>query len=89
LDCSEQLFFVSFGRVWAQNISPAAAVSESHLRYSGLLTVMQLQRIRTDPHSPNRFRVDGTVYNVPEFAKAFNCPKGAKVCLSPSLASRC
>ena len=47
---------------------------------------MQLQRIRTDPHSPNRFRVDGTVYNVPEFAKAFNCPKGAKVCLSPSLA---
>jgi endothelin-converting enzyme len=59
----EQLFFISFGRAWAQNIKPAAAV----------------QRVRTDPHSPNNFRVDGTLYNVPEFAKAFSCPKGAKV----------
>ena len=27
--------------------------------------------MRTDPHSPNQYRVDGTVYNMPEFAKAF------------------
>lgn len=38
-----------------------------------------MQRVRTDPHSPNHFRVDGTVYNVPEFAKAFKCSADAKV----------
>ncbi|KAH7107511.1 zincin [Auriculariales sp. MPI-PUGE-AT-0066] len=67
----EQLFFVSFGRVWAQNLSPAAA----------------LQRIRVDPHSPNRYRVEGTVYNVPEFAEAFKCRKGAK--LNPPKEKQC
>jgi endothelin-converting enzyme len=67
----EQLFFISFGRAWAQNIKPAAAV----------------QRVRTDPHSPNAFRVDGTLYNVPEFAKAFKCSKDAK--LNPPNEKRC
>jgi hypothetical protein len=33
----------------------------------------------TDPHSPRRYRVDGTVRNMPEFAKAFSCPPDAKV----------
>ena len=36
--------------------------------------------MRTDPHSPNQYRADGTVSNIPEFAKAFNCPVGSKVC---------
>ncbi|KAF8905965.1 hypothetical protein CPB84DRAFT_536278 [Gymnopilus junonius] len=67
----EQLFFISFARIWARAIKPAAAV----------------QRIRTDPHSPNRFRVDGTVSNIPEFAKAFKCSKGAK--LNPPNGDRC
>jgi endothelin-converting enzyme len=59
----DQLFFMSFGRIWAENIKPEALV----------------QRVRTDPHSPNQFRVDGTLYNVPEFATAFNCSSKAKV----------
>lgn len=59
----DQLFFLAFGRIWAENIKPAALV----------------QRIRTDPHSPAQFRVDGTLHNVPEFAKAFNCSSKAKV----------
>ena len=49
-------------------------------KYISLMLRTQVQRIRTDPHSPNKFRVEGTLYNVPEFAKAFNCKKGAKVC---------
>ncbi|PPQ78520.1 hypothetical protein CVT25_011792 [Psilocybe cyanescens] len=67
----EQLFFVSFARVWARASNAAAAV----------------QRIRTDPHSPTRFRVDGTVSNIPEFAKIFKCTKKAK--LNPPKEERC
>jgi len=59
----DQLFFIAFGRIWAENIKPEALV----------------QRVRTDPHSPNQYRVDGTLHNVPEFAKAFNCSPKAKV----------
>jgi len=36
--------------------------------------------VRTDPHPPHKYRTDGTVSNVPEFAKAFNCSAKAKVC---------
>ncbi|TFK42726.1 hypothetical protein BDQ12DRAFT_676709 [Crucibulum laeve] len=67
----EQLFFISFARIWARAMKPAAAV----------------QRIRTDPHSPSRFRVDGTVSNIPEFAKAFKCSKKAK--LNPPVEKQC
>jgi len=67
----EQLFFIAFGNLWAQNIKPASA----------------LARVRSDPHSPNRFRVDGTVFNIPEFAEAFKCSPKAK--LNPPNEKRC
>jgi len=67
----DQLFFISFARIWARSMKPAAAV----------------QRIRTDAHSPTRFRVDGTVSNMPEFAEAFKCSKNAK--LNPPNDDRC
>ncbi|ETW85740.1 metallo peptidase M13 [Heterobasidion irregulare TC 32-1] len=67
----DQLFFLSFGRIWAQNIKPASL----------------LQRVRTDPHSPNNYRVEGTLYNVPAFAKAFNCSSKAK--LNPPPEKQC
>ncbi|KAF8636703.1 hypothetical protein AX17_003507 [Amanita inopinata Kibby_2008] len=67
----EQLFFISFARIWARSMKPEAAV----------------QRIRTDPHSPTRYRVDGTVFNIPEFAKAFRCSKKAK--LNPPREEQC
>ena len=47
----------------------------------------QVARVRTDPHSPNQYRVEGTLYNIPEFAKAFQCKKGAK--LNPPEEKRC
>ena len=31
----------------------------------------------TDPHSPAKYRVNGLVVNMPEFAKAFSCKPGA------------
>lgn len=59
----EQLFFISFARVWANLIRPAAAVSQ----------------IRTDPHSPGYWRAIGTLRNSGEFHKAFNCKKGSRM----------
>jgi endothelin-converting enzyme/putative endopeptidase len=35
------------------------------------------QRAVTDPHSPPRWRVNGTVANLPEFAEAFSCRPGS------------
>jgi len=67
----EQMFFLSFARAWAINVRPETAVA----------------LVRSDPHSPARYRVDGTLYNLPEFAEAFNCPKGAK--LNPPPEKRC
>jgi endothelin-converting enzyme len=67
----EQLFFLSFARAWATSVRPETAVA----------------LVRTDPHSPARYRVDGTLSNVPEFAEAFKCPKGAK--LNPPPQKRC
>ncbi|KAI0063460.1 zincin [Artomyces pyxidatus] len=67
----EQLFFLAFGRMWAENNTPAALV----------------WRVRSDPPPPNKYRVDGTLYNIPEFSKAFNCSAKAK--LNPPPEKRC
>ena len=56
----EQRFFLGFAQVWCQNQSP----QESR------------QRAFTDPHAPGRFRVIGTLGNMPEFQKAFSCKAG-------------
>ena len=56
----EQRVFLGFAQVWCENMSP------------------QERRVRaaTDPHSPGRFRVNGTLQNMPEFQKAFSCQAG-------------
>ena len=56
----EQRFFVGFAQVWCENVRPEEARS----------------RAMTDPHSPGRFRVDGTLQNMPEFQKAYACKAG-------------
>jgi len=56
----EQRFFLGFGQVFCENTSSAQARA----------------RVVTDPHSPGRFRVNGTVQNMPEFQKAFACKAG-------------
>jgi putative endopeptidase len=56
----DQRFFLGFGRVWCENITPE------------LLRV----GVRTDPHSPGRWRVNGVIQNMPEFKKAFACKPG-------------
>jgi predicted metalloendopeptidase len=53
----EQRLFLGFAQVWCENMAPQEARN----------------RAMTDPHSPGRFRVNGTVQNMPEFQKAFSC----------------
>ena len=55
-----QRFFLGFGQVWCQNQTDQSA------RQSAL----------TDPHSPGRWRTNGSVQNFEEFGKAFGCKKG-------------
>jgi putative endopeptidase len=57
----EQRFFLSFATIW-----------KSKQRDEDLKL-----RLNTDPHSPARYRVDGPLSNLTEFAKAFNVPDGS------------
>jgi putative endopeptidase len=36
-------------------------------------------RALSDPHSPPRYRVNGPLANLPEFAEAFGCAAGTKM----------
>ncbi|XP_048879417.1 endothelin-converting enzyme 1 isoform X2 [Brienomyrus brachyistius] len=55
---NRQLFFVAFAQVWCSVRTPESS-------HEGVIT---------DPHSPSRFRVIGTVSNSLEFSKHFGCP---------------
>jgi predicted metalloendopeptidase len=56
----EQQFFVAAAQVWCELVQPQAA------RRMALL----------GPHSPGRWRVNGPLANLPEFAAAFRCEAG-------------
>jgi putative endopeptidase len=57
----EQRFFLGFAQVWGENM----AMEE------------QARRALTDVHAQGRFRVNGTVSNMPEFHRAFHCEQGS------------
>ena len=44
-------------------------------------------RVETNPHAPPKFRVNGPVSNMPEFAAAFGCSAGAPMVRRPD--ARC
>jgi putative endopeptidase len=57
----EQRFFVGYGQSWCQNIRDEA----------------KRLRATVDPHSPDKYRANGVVTNMPEFQEAFHCKTGA------------
>ncbi|CAF1382578.1 unnamed protein product [Rotaria magnacalcarata] len=63
---NDQLYFIAFAHAWC-NIQTSNSLHN-------LLT--------TDPHSPSRSRVIGTVQNSDEFTKAFSCK--SKATMNPS-----
>jgi putative endopeptidase len=54
---AEQRFFLGWANVWCQN------------RTDALTRLL----VNLDPHSPSRYRVNGTVSNMPEFREAYHC----------------
>jgi putative endopeptidase len=58
-----QRFFLAWGQIRCENVTPEA----------------ERRQALTDGHSPGRWRVNGVVANMPEFARAFACPAGARM----------
>ncbi len=56
----QQRYFLGFGRAWCSKMRP---------EFSRML-------VTVDPHSPGKFRVDGSVQNMPEFQQAWSCKAG-------------
>ena len=57
---ADQQFFLAAAQVWCTQIRPENA----------------RLRAATDPHSSSRWRVNGPLSNLPEFARAFQCKAG-------------
>jgi predicted metalloendopeptidase len=56
----EQRFFLGFAQIWAVNVRP---------EYAKLMT-------KTNPHPLPKYRTNGPLSNLAEFAHAFGCKKG-------------
>jgi len=57
----DQQFFLAAGQAWC-----AKGTDE-----------MMSMLVQTDPHSPPKFRINGSVSSMPEFAQAFSCSEGS------------
>jgi putative endopeptidase len=56
----EQRFFLAWAQIWRELQRPEA----------------QLQQVKTNPHAPGKWRVDGPLANMPEFKAAWGCKDG-------------
>jgi len=57
----EQRFFIGYGQSWCGNTRDET----------------KRMRAMTDPHSPDKYRANGVVSNMPEFQEAFHCKAGS------------
>lgn len=64
----DQRFFLSFAQVWRSKMRDETA----------------RVRLNTDPHAPDMFRVNGPVYSMEAFYKAFDIKPTAKMFISPA-----
>ena len=63
----EQRFFLGFAQAWRSKLRDEAAIV----------------RVKTDPHSPAEFRVNGTLRNQDEFYRVFGVKPGDRLYLPP------
>jgi putative endopeptidase len=59
----DQQFFLSTGQAWCAKARPE----------------FEQMLVSVDPHSPPKFRINGSMSDTPEFAKAFRCKMGSKM----------
>jgi predicted metalloendopeptidase len=57
---ADQRFFIAFARLWGSEMRPEAK---------------RLQ-VNTNPHPLPKYRAIGTLQNIPEFQRAFQCKAG-------------
>jgi len=65
-------FFLGFGLAWMINMRPEAIANQ----------------VKSDEHSPAKYRVIGTLSNIPEFYKTFGVKQGDKMWRPDSLMVR-
>jgi predicted metalloendopeptidase len=63
----EQRLLIAFAQIWKMKVREAA----------------QIERLKTDPHSPGRFRADGAAVNQAAFADAFELRPGDQMYRAP------
>ncbi len=63
----DQRFYMGWGQVWRAKKREPAAIAQ----------------VKTDPHSPEQFRANGTLKNQPGFYEAFGVKEGDKMYLAP------
>jgi putative endopeptidase len=69
---ADQRFFLAYAAVWANNITDAEID----------------RRVKTDPHSLGKWRVNGTLPHIDAFVKAFNIKEGDKMYIAPEKRAR-
>ena len=65
---AEQRLFLGFAQIWCGNSTPES----------------KRMLAQTDPHSPEQYRVNGVVSNMPEFQQAFACKVGQPMVRYPA-----
>ena len=68
----DQRFFLGFALAWMVNMRPEAIANQ----------------VKSDEHSPAKYRVIGTLSNMPEFYKAFDVKEGDSMWRPDSLIVR-
>ena len=63
----DQRFFLAWAQVWKRKYREAELIN----------------RLKSDPHSPSEFRVNGIVRNMPEWYEAFGVKEGDALYLAP------
>ena len=68
----EQRFFLGWAQAWRGKLTEAATRA----------------LVKSDPHAPRRFRVDGVVRNIDDWVRAFGVAPGDRLYLEPALRVR-
>ncbi len=68
----DQRFFLSWAQVWRANTRPEST----------------LQLVNTDPHAPDKLRVNGPLTNLQEFYNVYNVQPGDKMYKAPELRAK-